>query len=486
MKRNSSSAFFGLVGLLFILLTVGFLYSPQTVAVIPAGAQGTGAPLTGFAWSSNIGWIKVSGSGYGLALGDEAAGKRFITGFAWNNNIGWINFNPGGNYPASGNTVPSDAYLDVNNQRVFGWARACSVFATGCSGALKSNSQLGGWDGWISLGQSPIGPVPKYGIQTQTQVVGNQTNIKFSGFAWGERVVGWLNMAPLVGFEVVCNNCVPADQALTVQITGNRSGSVSSAPAGINGCSSGSCEASFPQNTNVTLTATYGANIGVTWAGCNSTNGDTCNVTMDQAKTVTAAFNCTSGCGGGNSNDILIVGVTNTDGGNGSVNSSDNNISGCTASGGTCTHDYGASGPNGLVLTANPAAGSTVSWGGVCSGASGNTCTLNVSNTTRAEVTFDGDGSNGSGNCSDGIQNGDETGVDTGGRCGNGGGPDCTTDPTLPQCIDCSLPGNAGLSQCQVCDPLVTINCKIDCIKPIAISGLTSGRIVVNDQTRQP
>jgi predicted outer membrane repeat protein len=76
---------------------------------------------------------------------------------------------------------------------------------------------------------------------------------------------------------------------LDVTLTGNGSGSVSSAPAGI--ACPGDCNELFNYGTVVTLTATAGTDstfTGWTGAGCSGTG--TCVVTMDAVKSVTATF----------------------------------------------------------------------------------------------------------------------------------------------------------------------------------------------------
>ena len=52
-----------------------------------------------------------------------------------------------------------------------------------------------------------------------------------------------------------------------------------------------------PHGAVVEVTATPAANAAVAWAGCGSTNGNVCTVTMDMERTVTAAFSCGSGYG---------------------------------------------------------------------------------------------------------------------------------------------------------------------------------------------
>ncbi len=83
-----------------------------------------------------------------------------------------------------------------------------------------------------------------------------------------------------------------APVALTVTLAGTGQGTVTSSPAGIN-CSSGSCSASFPPSTQITLTETPGANSSFTsWVGCAGT--PSCTFTLASAETVTATFGPTN------------------------------------------------------------------------------------------------------------------------------------------------------------------------------------------------
>jgi hypothetical protein len=76
---------------------------------------------------------------------------------------------------------------------------------------------------------------------------------------------------------------------LTVTTSGTGSGTVTSAPAGISNCS-GTCAASYTSGTLVTLTAAAGSHSSfVGWSGACS-GGGACAVTVNAAKSVTAAF----------------------------------------------------------------------------------------------------------------------------------------------------------------------------------------------------
>lgn len=149
--------------------------------------------ISGWAWSSNVGWIAF-GSWPNRVRFETATGN--ILGYAWNNNIGWIRFDPTGPYP---DYYPDDRDLPSHSVKVIqsnptpylnGWARACTVFLTGCSGALKSDIQLGGWDGWIKMSSSPYNS--DYGVAIGANPNSPLPNSLY-GDAWGGDVIGWIN-----------------------------------------------------------------------------------------------------------------------------------------------------------------------------------------------------------------------------------------------------------------------------------------------------
>ena len=78
--------------------------------------------------------------------------------------------------------------------------------------------------------------------------------------------------------------------ALTVSKSGTGTGTVTSAPVGID-CG-GDCSEPFVQGTQVTLTATPDTDIlFAAWIGCDTVNGDQCVVTINAPTTVEAVFN---------------------------------------------------------------------------------------------------------------------------------------------------------------------------------------------------
>jgi len=78
-------------------------------------------------------------------------------------------------------------------------------------------------------------------------------------------------------------------QHLTVQLSGDGAGTVSSSPAGLT-CSGMTCTGTFQAGVSVSLsaTATTGSFLGWSGDGCQGTNG--CTVVLDQDQTVQALF----------------------------------------------------------------------------------------------------------------------------------------------------------------------------------------------------
>lgn len=181
-----------------------------------------GAPqeLSGWGWSSNIGWVSFSkqsvtspsGPQFGVSL-DDTSGD--ITGYAWSDSVGWLSFNPSDLAPCT--LLPEDQgskqarVLNMaggGTREVVGWAR----FLTG------NTAQAGGWDGCVHLSSGSVGNHPT-GVSDGSRGVtlieipdGTGTKDMFVGFAWGGEVVGWLDFAPFLqkpggGTPPPCPNC---------------------------------------------------------------------------------------------------------------------------------------------------------------------------------------------------------------------------------------------------------------------------------------
>lgn len=170
----------------------------------------------------------------------------------------------------------------------------------------------------------------------------------------------------------------------SVTIAGTGAGSVSSTSsptqaAQFSNCTSGTCNVTFDNNMNVTLTGAPSGSV-LTWSGGVSCSGSgTCQLN-NANRTATATFNSVY--------TLTVAAVTQTDGTNGRITSSPGSIS-CTGTG-TCTQ---ANIPAGTVytLTADPQSvtNGLVSWGGDCSASTGLTCTLTMNqNYTNVRATF--------------------------------------------------------------------------------------------------
>lgn len=137
--------------------------------------------MTGYAWSSNIGWVSMNCSDGGTCgtndYGVAVASNGLLSGYAWSPNVGWISFNTSDLSGCPSGTC--EARLDRGAGRVYGWAKVLSA----------SGAQAGGWAGWIHLGQSG----GAYGVTA--------SGCTYGGYAWGggsesgNGTVGWLSFS---------------------------------------------------------------------------------------------------------------------------------------------------------------------------------------------------------------------------------------------------------------------------------------------------
>lgn len=122
---------------------------------------------------------------YGVSL---SSGN--LTGYAWSDTYGWIKFGGLSGFPAGSATYAGNARVNNNRTRsdptddfVEGWIRVCSVFVSAnCTGVIKAEPALGGWDGWISLRGKTGKGNDLYGLNVSTG----------RGYAWGSNLVGWM------------------------------------------------------------------------------------------------------------------------------------------------------------------------------------------------------------------------------------------------------------------------------------------------------
>jgi len=191
------------------------------------------------------------------------------------------------------------------------------------------------------------------------------------GLAVGDNIV-WFDDQGIPDVRAQTLGWMMEGPALTTNLTGTGSGTVTSDPAGIS-CG-GDCIESYPDDTVVTLT--HAAETGSTftgWGGACTGTGD-CVVILDASKSVTATFTL----------DQHLL-TTNTNGtGSGSISSSPAGIN-CP---GDCSeiYDYGTV----ITLTHAAQTGSTFTgWSGACTGTGDCIVTMDAPNSVTATFTLD-------------------------------------------------------------------------------------------------
>ena len=204
----------------------------------------------------------------------------------------------------------------------------------------------------------------------------------------GARFVGWagacsgtggctLTLSADAQVSAAFEPLPPARATLSVGVTGDGAGRVTSDPAGID-CrwpSSGTCSASFASGSVVQIIpAANPGSVFAGWAGACSGSAS-CSVTLDRDLTVSAAFAKTP-------LPTALLSIIRTGSGTGGVVSSPAGID-C---GGTCSATF-ASGAV-VTLAQTPAAGSNFAgWSGACSGTGG--CTLTLSADAQVSAAFE-------------------------------------------------------------------------------------------------
>lgn len=203
----------------FVLWFASFAIVALMIAVaVPKATHvfAASGDVTGPAWSANIGWINLGNTSatYGVKMATTGV-SRALSGYAWSSNIGWVTFNNTDCPPSYANCQPRVEWGVSGGPAVLvkGFVRACSVFTSGCSGTLKPDVGVrGGWDGFISLGDSKATDGVNYGVKLDT-TTGNAT-----GFGWGSEVVGWVDFSgvkfelPVVPTETCDDNILNQDE----------------------------------------------------------------------------------------------------------------------------------------------------------------------------------------------------------------------------------------------------------------------------------
>src|ERR1022692_2494543 len=175
----------------------------------------------------------------------------------------------------------------------------------------------------------------------------------------------------LAGCRGVVGSSTPPGSPMTVTMAGTGAGTVTSSPAGIN-CPA-TCSASFPQNSQVTLSETPAtSDVFSGWSGA-CTGDATCSVTLSGVNSVTATF--------GTASPSYALTVTMAGTGTGTVTS--------TPAGITCPTICSASFAQNTQVTLNEiprANNSFTGWSGACKGAA--TCGVLLTAADSVTATF--------------------------------------------------------------------------------------------------
>ncbi|MDO9352540.1 MAG: OmpA family protein, partial [Solirubrobacteraceae bacterium] len=285
---------------------------------------------------------------------------------------GWTAGTNCGNNPTCTITVGALNQIGATFTRI---PRTLSLSSAGTGGGYVTSSP-----GAINCGHNPAGGRTSCATSSGeglavTLTANPSANSDFAGFTGG----GCSGEAPtcivtMNGDQTVTANYTLKQRLITVNLTGNGAGSVSSAPAGISCSVEGAprdCSTSVPDGTVVVLTASPRANSGFsgfTGAGCSG-DAITCSFTAGSDLTVAAAFQL----------DRHALTVSATGNGSGVITSDPVGIdcSARAADHADCadSYDHGTS----VVLTATPA--SNTDFGGFsgagCTGPS-LTCTVSI------------------------------------------------------------------------------------------------------------
>jgi hypothetical protein len=234
-----------------------------------------------------------------------------------------------------------------------------------------TKTNVGGGSGTVTGPAFSCGQVCFQDFPPNTQVTVTAVPDSDAGFG------GWKGCASTSGAGGVdCTVTMAAAKTVTatfskftLTVTRSGNGTVASAPSGI-ACPS-ICSASFAAGQSVTLTATPGAaNLGVVFTGCATVQGNTCTVTMSQARAVTATF------------ASFTLTIKKAGAGSGTITSDTGPIS-CTP---TCSAPYPAG--TTVTLTATPAAGSSLTSFAGCTPGANNTCTVVMTSVKTVTATF--------------------------------------------------------------------------------------------------
>jgi hypothetical protein len=197
----------GVLSVSFSLLLI-FTFTTKTVNA------GT-ADLSGWAWSSNIGWVSFNctdtnscgTSPYKVTVATSTGSDiGTLSGYAWSTNIGWIKF------AGDGTSAHPNPEVNLITGAVTGDIRACAgTVNNDCTGADRAD----GWDGWARLSDN----TSPYYQTSRPDGSGGITYIPksgtFVGAGWGGENIGWFSFMTNIAPGVKCNTCGSAPTNLT-------------------------------------------------------------------------------------------------------------------------------------------------------------------------------------------------------------------------------------------------------------------------------
>ena len=160
---------------------------------------GSSGNVSGYAWSSNIGWISLD-CAHGGAGGSNICGtssysvnvtpntvtqKGLFSGYAWNSGVGWISFNPY-DLTSCGAGPSTQAQVDLSNGSstsgyISGWAKALS-FGSSSYGCIDLRGTVAG-------SSTTYGVI--YNSATSTSNLSGTTG--HTSYAWGGDTIGWIS-----------------------------------------------------------------------------------------------------------------------------------------------------------------------------------------------------------------------------------------------------------------------------------------------------
>ncbi|MCG3111308.1 MAG: fibronectin type III domain-containing protein [Candidatus Manganitrophus sp. SB1] len=254
-------------------------------------------------------------------------------------------------------TAPSNLTAAAANSSQINLSWTASTDNIGINGYWIERCQGAGCSNFARVNTS-LATVPSY----------NDTGLT-AGTSYSYRVQATDVAGNLSAYSNIASATTPLQVfPLNVTVIGSGIGIVTSDPNGIN-CKPG-CQADFESGTVILMAVPNTGSDFTRWLGCDSVNGTSCTVNMNEAKSVTATFTLQT--------FSLTVTIGGT--GGGTVTSDPIGIN-CRS---TCQADFEA---GTVTLTAAPDLGSDISWSG-CDSVNEGICTVNMNAAKSVQANF--------------------------------------------------------------------------------------------------